>query len=183
MKNSGSQKISDRYATALFEVASAAKATDSVEKDLLAIQKMLAESADFRAFLRNPLLTRDAQGEIAAALLAKIGVNKVTAQFISLLSSHKRLELLAEMIAVFLKKCAEARGEIDAEIVSVSAIDAKAQSTISDALGKIYGKKVTIKTREDKNLLGGMVLNIGSKQLDGSLAGKLNRLRQSLKAA
>lgn len=183
MKNSGSQKISDRYATALFSVAGASKLVDAVEKDLKNIQETLLSSEDFCYFLNNPLLNRDAKRKIISALLEKVGVDKLTNQFISLLAAHKRLELLAEIIAIYLKKCASARGEIAAEVISAKAIEAKAEKEIADALGKIYGKKITIKTRTDESLLGGMVVNIGSKQLDGSLAGKLNRLKQSLKAA
>lgn len=183
MKNTGSRKISERYVSALFDVALASSALAPVEKDLSALSDLIKENVDFRAFLHNPLLTRDAQNAIAANLMQKIGVHTLTAQFIALLARHKRLNILSEMIVIFLEKAATARGELAAELIVAKAVSAKESNAIAESLGKAYNKKINLSVREDPALLGGTIINVGSHQLDSSLAGKLNRLKIALHAA
>lgn len=181
MKNSGSRKISERYVSAVFDVALANNNVPSIEKDLSAIAGIIKESADFQDFLHNPLLTREAQGKIAANLMQKIGVNQLTSQFIGLLAHNKRLDLLAEIIEIFLEKAASARGELSAELVVAQPVSQKESAQVAQSLGKAYNKKINLTVRENPEILGGTIINVGSLQLDSSLAGKLNRLRQELK--
>ncbi len=183
MKNSGSRKISERYVSALFDVALAAGALSPVEKDLLELADLIKENADFREFLHNPLLTREAQAIISGNLMQKIGVNELTAQFIALLARHKRLDILPEIIKIFLEKAAFSRGELAAELVVAGGISDKESSKIEQSLSKAVGKKINLSVREDPALLGGTIINVGSLQLDGSLAGKLNRLATILRVA
>ena len=183
MKNSGSKKIAERYVTALFEVAVAANSLPAVEKDLLAIENSLESNADFRAFLHNPLLNREAKAKIAETILKSLGANKVTSQFIALLAAHNRLNLLPEMIVLFLEKAASARGELAAELVVARAISDAETGAIAEKLGKAYNKKINLQVSEDASLIGGSIINIASLRLDGSISGKLSRLRQELKAA
>lgn len=183
VKNSGSKKIAERYVSALFDVAVDAGVLEAVEKDLQAIASILENNADFRAFIINPLLTRNAQEQVAAAVLSRLNVNKITAQFIALLARAKRLDILGEMIALFLEAVASARGEMAAELVSAKPVSGAESKKIAEKLGAAYNKKITLTTRADASLLGGVIINVGSVQLDGSLAGKLNRLKTALRAA
>lgn len=183
MKNSGSKKISQRYVSAIFDVAVQNNALAAVEKDLLGLADLIKENADFRDFLHNPLLTRSAQATIAEKLLKKIGVHTLTAGFIALLAHNKRLDILSEIIAIFLEKTATSRGEMAAELVTARALSAKESEAIAQSLGKAYNKKIKLSVREDPALLGGTIINIGSQRLDSSLAGKLDRLKIALHAA
>ena len=183
MKNAGSKKIAERYVNAGFEVANKSGALAAVEKDLLVLADLIKENADFRAFLCNPLLGRAAKSEIAIDILKKLNSQPFTAQFIDLLASNKRLDILSEVISQFLEKISASRGEMSAELVSAKPVSTKEAALVADSLGKVYSKKINLKVREDLSLLGGTIVKIGSKQLDSSLAGKLSRLKQSLKAA
>jgi F-type H+-transporting ATPase subunit delta len=183
MKTSGSKKISERYVTALFEVAQQAGALSVVEKDLSAIAALLKASADFRAFLHNPLLSRSAHEKVAGEVLKHIGTNKVTNHFISLLARHKRLEFLPEIIELFLKKAASMRGELAAELITAKPVSKDSAIAVANALSTAYNKKIALTTHENPAILGGAIINIGSLQLDGSLAGKLNRLKTALHTA
>jgi F-type H+-transporting ATPase subunit delta len=182
VKNSGAEKIAERYVDALFAAIHSPGSLALVEKDLVELAGLIKENADFRAFLTNPLLTREAQDTIISNLMEKLSVQQTTGQFTSLLARHKRLNILPEIIDTFLKKAADARGEISAELVTAREVSAKQAETIAQSLGKAYGKKVNLSTREDPSLLGGSVINIGSLQLDSSIAGKLNRLKTELHA-
>lgn len=183
MKNSGSRKISERYVSAVFDVAVANNNVSAIEKDLLEIGSLIRETPDFQDFLHNPLLTREAQGKIAAILMQKIGVSPLTAQFIALLAHNKRLNLLPEMIEIFMERAATSRGELAAELVVAQKVSDKESAEVAQSLSKAVGKKINLSVREDPEILGGTIINVGSLQLDSSLAGKLDRLKLALKAA
>lgn len=183
MKTSGSKRIAERYVRALFEVAESASVLAPVEKDMTALGKLLSENAEFRQFLINPLVPRDHQADTMLAVLAKVHAQPVTCQFIAMLSRQKRLDVLPEVVALFAEWAAEARGELKAEVISATPLKAKDIAMIGERLGAAYKKKVTLDVREDPELLGGIVVKIGSVQLDSSLAGKMRRLKISLQAA
>jgi F-type H+-transporting ATPase subunit delta len=183
MKTTGAKRIASRYVKALFDVAQAASAVEAVEKDLAALGDSLKESEDFQHFLTNPLLSRQAQADVMKAMLAKMKAHKVTQPFMAALAQHRRLPILLEIIELFADAAQAARGEMKAELIAAATLKPKEISMVSERLGKIYGKKVNLGVRQDKNLLGGVMIKVGSVQLDGSLAGKLDRLGLALKTA
>ena len=183
MKISGSKRIAIRYVRALFEVVAAEKVTDQVEKDLLSLGAACKESEEFRHFLSNPLLSHEVRAQTMLAILAKMNVHQLTRQFIGMLIRQKRLAILPDIIELFAEWASSARGELKGEIIAAGALKPKDIQTISDALGKAYNRKMLLSLKEQPELLGGVVVKIGSLQLDSSLAGKLNRLKVKLKVA
>lgn len=181
MKNS--KKIAERYAVALFDVSTPANALVPVENDLKNLANLLDGSAEFAAAVRNPLLTRAQVAKIAESVLDSISAHEITKKFIKLLAAQKRLGLLKEIYELFAEKSAALRGEVSAELVVAKKISDTGREKIATALGKTYNKKVNLSVREDAGIIGGTVVRIGSLRLDGSIAGKLNRLKQMLKAA
>lgn len=168
---------------ALFDIAAQGKTRDQVEKDLGVLATLTIESKPFSDLLTNPLLTRDEQAQALEPVLTSIKAHEVTKRFVALLAVRKRLPLLPEVAEIFARRVAEARGEIKAEVISAKPLSLKDVAVITENLSKAYGKKVTVETGKNPDLLGGMVIRIGSKQLDASFAGKLNRLKHKLKAA
>jgi len=183
VKTSGLRKLSERYVKALFDVAAEAKAVAEVEKDLLALAKVARGSKEFAGFLTNPLLSREQQASLMEAMLSNIGAHAITQKFAGLLARQKRLPALCEIAELFSEAAAKSRGEISAEIISANELKVAEANAIADKLSKAYGQKITVKTRVNPELLGGLVVRIGSKQFDGSVSGKLQRLKNSLKVA
>lgn len=183
MATTGSKRIAERYVKALFDVAGAGKALPQVEKDLNALAAAIEASEDLRAFIGNPLLGRDQQATAMQAVLERLKANKLTIDFIGALARAKRLPLLPEIAALFTQWAENTRGEITAEVVVASPLSDKDAASLADRLSKAAGKKINLQLRQDPSLLGGMIVKIGSQQLDSSLAGKLDRLKLALKAA
>lgn len=181
MKSSGSRQIAERYVTALFDVS--AKDRAKVERDLSTLHMILAESEELQNLLSNPLLSREQQAKAMESVLKAIKSHAVTKQFITLLARQKRLALLPEIIVLFARRMSEARGEMKAELVSAAPLKKQDAEAISDRLSQAYGKKVVLELRQDPELLGGIVVKVGSVQLDASLSGKLRRLGHKLRAA
>lgn len=183
MKNLASQKLAQRYADALFAVASEASVLPSVEADLKALAEAAEQSADFAGFLYNPLLTRSQSAEVVGAVLKGCGAHELTQKFMYLLAQQKRLPALPVIAQCFAKMTMSARGEMAADLISASELKQKDVDSIADKLTKAYGKKITTETSIDPELLGGVIVRIGSAQLDSSVSGKLQRLKNTLSAA
>ncbi|MBY0406957.1 MAG: ATP synthase F1 subunit delta [Rickettsiales bacterium] len=183
MKISGSKRIAERYVKALFDVAAQAKAIEAVEKDLDSLGHIIGTSAEFRHFLTNPLITPHMRGQAMLAILDKLSASQLTRQFIGMVLQQKRMGALPEIINEFARAAAASRGELAAEIVSASPMSATEVKQVETRLSKAYGRTLRLEVKQDPSLLGGVILRIGSQQLDSSLAGKMRRLQQSLKAA
>ena len=115
-------------------------------------------------------------------MLAKISAADVTKKFMKLLISQKRLAVLPDIMPMFAEWVAAARGELPVEVFSAQPLKLPETKYISDRLKAAYGKEISIKAHTDASLLGGVIIKIGSVQLDGSLAGKLRRLKLALPA-
>lgn len=183
MKLSGSKRIAARYVRALFDIAHKDKALNEVEKDMLTLGKALETTPSFRHFLDNPLLSRESQAQIMTALLNNVGAHKLTQQFMALLARRRRLAVLPDIMKQFCDMVAQQRGEMKAELVAATKLTPQEIALVKERIGKIYKKDIVLHVRQEPELLGGIVINIGSLRLDGSLSGKLKRLQIGLKAA
>lgn len=183
MKNTASRKIAQRYVKALFSSASEQHAVAAVEKDMASLMAAMAESPELRMLMESPLMSAAGQKSALELLLRKMGAHALTAQFVALLADKKRLGILSAAAGLFADMASQSRGEIKAEMITAGKASKEEIAQTSARLGEMYGKKVILSVKQDPSLLGGVIIRIGSTQLDGSLAGKLERLGQKLKAA
>ncbi|MEM8937412.1 MAG: F0F1 ATP synthase subunit delta [Pseudomonadota bacterium] len=175
--------VAGRYATALFELAKESNAVDAVEADLSALSAAMDGSPELRAFIKSPVYNRDDQLRAITAIAERAGSSALTSNFLKLLAKNGRLFSLPDVIKTFAALAAEDRGEAPAEAVSATAMTADQVSALRQELEAMVGKRVTLETRVDPDLLGGLVVKVGSKMVDASLRTKLNRLKSELKEA
>ncbi len=175
--------VAGRYAAALFGLAQEAGALEVVEADLAALGVAIAGSDDLRGFLRSPVYGRDDQKNAIAALAKKASFNELTSNFVALVAQNRRLFALEDMTSAFAVLAAQHRGEVSAEVVSAAALDADQAKALRHEIEAMVGKAVKLETRVDPDLLGGLVVKIGSQMIDASLKTKLNRLKTVMKEA
>jgi F-type H+-transporting ATPase subunit delta len=173
--------IAGRYATALFELANEQKALDEVQADLATIMAMLDESADLEAVVRSPVLGRDEQARAMDAVLEAGGVGRMVRNFTGVVAQNRRLFALRGMIRAYNALLAQHRGEVAATVTSAVALTDEQRDKLAAALKQAVGRDVNIETSVDENLIGGMVVRVGSRMVDFSLATKLASLRLSMK--
>lgn len=183
MENSGGIKASlqGRYASALFDLASENGTVSAVETDLEKIGEAIKESGDFAALIRNPQVSRDAAGKAVEAVAVVLGVSPLTKNFLGVLAANRRLSALPEIIRAFAAIAAAQRGEASAEVTSAHALSDDQIDQLRQKLEAREGRKVKIKTSVDPELLGGLVVTIGSKRIDSSIRTRLNSLAQAMK--
>ncbi|MCR2833290.1 F0F1 ATP synthase subunit delta [Parerythrobacter lacustris] len=174
--------LSGRYASALFDLASEAGTVSAVEADLDTLASALAESGELRDVTTNPELSRSAQGAAIAAVAAHLGLSALTKNFLGVLAQNRRLGHLGDMIRAFRSIAAAQRGEVTAEVASAHALSDAQLETLKAKLTAREGRTVKLNSTVDPDLLGGLVVTIGSKRIDGSIRTRLNSLAQSMKA-
>jgi F-type H+-transporting ATPase subunit delta len=173
--------MAGRYAAALFELAKEEKQLPQVETDLKSFQGMLDASEDLRRLVRSPVISAEDQGKALSAILGKAGFSGLTANFFKLIARNRRLFAAADMIGNFRALLARERGEVAADVASAHALTAAQVEALKDALRLQVGKDVQINTRVDPNLLGGLVVKMGSRMIDSSLRTKLDNLKVAMK--
>jgi len=173
--------IAARYAKAVFELAKEDKAVAKVETDLDALEAALADSADFRALISSPVYSRDEQAGAIAALAKKMGLSTIVSNVLALMSNKRRLHILPQLVQALRAAIAEDKGEITAEVTSAKALTKTQADKLAKALASSVGKSVKISATVDEKLIGGLVVKMGSKMIDTSIASKLNSLQNAMK--
>lgn len=173
--------LGERYAAAFYELADEGKALDKAAQDLRDLAQMIGQSADLARLIRSPVLDRADQGRAMQAVLDKMGADALTQKFIGLVARNRRLFALPAMIQAFLATLAHRRGEVAAQVTAATQLTPAQVDAVTAALRQAMGSKVTVETRVDASLLGGMVVRVGSRMVDSSLKTKLQRLELAMK--
>ena len=177
----GVASLAERYAAALFELADEQHELDTVAGDLRELRTMLHESTDLGRLLRSPVLSREDQAKAIAALGERAGLSRLTRDFLAVVAGNRRLFAVPAMIEAFLNQLAERRGEITAEVTTAQPLNDTQQNTLGEQLRRAVGRRVTIDVKVDPSLLGGMIVKVGSRMIDGSLKSRLHRLQLAMK--
>jgi len=173
--------LAGRYASALFELASEAGFVTAVESDLETLAEALRESAELRALIRNPEVSREALGRVLAGLGDALTLSDLTRSFLGVLAQNRRVAELPATIRAFQAIAAAQRGEIGAEVASAHPLTDDQLKALEHKLRAREGRTVKLRTRVDPDLLGGLVVTIGSQRIDSSIRSRLNSLAQAMK--
>ena len=173
--------LAGRYATALFELARDEKKIDSVESSLDKLSAALDQSDDFRTLTTSPLLSRADAGKGVAAAAAAMKLDPLTANFLGVLAGNRRLAQLPQVIRAFRTLAARHRGEATAEVISAHPLDDDQVAALKAQLKKRVGRDVTLDLNVDPDILGGLVVKIGSQMIDSSIRTRLNTLAHAMK--
>ncbi len=173
--------LAGRYASALFDLAVEAGTVSAVESDLDKLEQALGESADLRALIRNPEVSRGQMGKVMAALGQPLGLSELAQHFLGVLSANRRMGELPAVIRAFRAIASAQRGEVNAEVASAHPLTDEQLSTLEQKLRAREGRTVKLRSRVDPDLLGGLVVTIGSRRIDSSIRTRLNSLAQAMK--
>jgi F-type H+-transporting ATPase subunit delta len=182
VSNSATSGVAGRYASALFELADNAKSLDSVAQDLTTLRTLIAESADLARLIASPVIGRALQGKALLAVFDAAGIKGLTRSFVGTVCANGRSRDLPGMATAFLAELARRRGETTAEVTSAVPLAPAQVQQLGDALRSVLGgAKVAIDQKVDPDILGGIVVKVGSRLFDSSIRSKLARLQLAMK--
>jgi F-type H+-transporting ATPase subunit delta len=176
--------LANRYASALVDVVSRTPVPgpEKTAAELAAFLAAFHASLDLRNVLLSPAVAPDKKKAVILALGARIGLSGTTANFLRVVTDHRRLGLLDEMLAAFQALLDERHGILRADVASAQPVQEDLQSALAAGLSRVTGKQVRPRFTVDPALLGGVVARIGSTIYDGSVRGRLHVLGRRLAA-
>ncbi len=174
--------VAGRYASALFSLARDANDTEGIASALASFDRMIAESPDLQRLVRSPVFSAAEQLKALDALLDKAGVTGIAANFIKLVAAKRRLFAIRDMIAQYGKLFDAFRGVTRAEVTSAAPLSQANVAALKESLRAVSGgRQVDLTARVDPSIIGGLVVKLGSRMVDGSLKTKLNAIRTRMK--
>lgn len=176
-----SANIAGRYAQAVFDIARQDNAVDALAREVESLSAVLNESADLRAMLASPVLSRDDQGRAIGAIAERMGLGPTLRNTLALMAENRRLFALPQLVARLGELIAEARGEVTADVVSAQPLTDEQAQRLTRTLAEKSGKTVKLNARVDEGLIGGMIVKLGSRMIDTSIRSKLASLQNVMK--
>ena len=175
--------VAQRYAAALFDLARDEGALDAVAGDLANFRALLDESEDLMRLVRSPAFSSDEQTRAVTAVLDKAGIGGLAANLIKVAAANRRLFAVPDMIVAYRQMLSRERGEIFATVTSAEPLSDAQVDTLKSALKDAMGKDVLLDQKVDDALIGGLIVQVGSRMIDTSLRTKLNAMKYAMKEA
>ncbi len=174
--------VSGRYASALFALAQERVETAAVAEALKKLDDLIALSPDLERLVRSPVFSAHDQRKAFDAILTQEGIAGTAANFVRLVTTKRRLFFLRPMIADYLKLYDASRGLTHAEVTSASALSDENLAALKDQLkGASGGRDIQLDVKVDPSIIGGLIVKLASRMVDGSLRTKLNAIRLAMK--
>ena len=171
--------VADKYSSAMLELAQEQGNLVTTEENLLYVASVLNEQPELVGFINNPIVEADAK----ISLLGKVfgtAVEKTVLHFMYVMVKRGRYRYLQDTIRAFIKKSREARGILEATVTVAEPITADVEASVQAKLRDVTGKDVILSVRQDPSIMGGIVIQVGDKRIDGSVARRLEELEKSL---
>jgi F-type H+-transporting ATPase subunit delta len=173
--------LAARYADALFGLARDEGRLDAVAASIDTLDRLLGETPDLARLIASPLVSRrDAERAMLAASDAA-GVDPLTRGAVGVLARGRRLPQLPAVIRAFRARAAAARGEATATVTSAHPLTDEQAARLTATIARAEGRAITLERRVDPALLGGLVVQIGSRRIDSSIKTKLAALSAAMK--
>ena len=176
--------MAGRYASALFGLAREQGALDKAAGDLKTFAGLMQSSPDLTRLVKSPAFTAENQVKGLTPVLARAGIDGLAERFIKLVASKRRLFAIERMIEDFGRLLDHDRGVVRAEVTVAEPLNDRRREELRQALQEASGGNVVeIAVKVDPAIIGGLVVKLGSRMVDGSLKTKLNTIRTRMKEA
>ena len=175
--------ISDRYASALYDLAFENKVIEPILENLETLQDIINKNKELQLLIKSPLIDSNDKLEILLKILTSENLNELSSTFLKVISNNKRFASLSSIISQFVNINAQKRGDVLADVTSADDLSDDQRINIKQQLKTILSNKLSLNFKVDKKIIGGLIIKVGSKMIDTSLANKINKLKIVMKGA
>ncbi len=177
------QSAARQYAHALFQVAERQQREDVIGRDLADFARLVASHPELRNVFETPAVApRKKRALVDALIAAAPGLSPEVARLLGFLADRDRLMLIADIADAYDARAMAASRRVAAEVTTAAPLRPEHEASLARALGQATGQNVSLTTRVDPALVGGLVAKVGSLVIDGSVVRQIERLRQRLLA-
>ena len=180
-KNKGfSDTSANRYSLALYELAEENNVLDEVEKHSSSIIQLISSSDDFNSLIKNPTNKIDDQLNAILKISKNYKLNHLLTKFLSFLISKRRFFYVKNILKNFMETCSKKRGEVKAELTASKKLTENEIHKIKEDLTKNFSSKIKLNYKYDPNLIGGLIVQVGSTMVDTSIKNKLQQIENRM---
>lgn len=169
--------VASRYAKSLLDLAQEQGQLDAVKAEIESVISVLKSNAELLAVLKNPIISGDKKRNILAALFDG-KVNPIILSFFYILVNKGRAAILLDIAQEFIRTYNEAKGIVKASVTSATALSERNLAELKQIIAEEIKATVVLKNVVDPSLIGGFVVRVGDRQIDASIAGRLNKLEK-----
>jgi F-type H+-transporting ATPase subunit delta len=180
--------VAGRYAQALFDIASEEKTlpkyksmVDRIEEELKAVKDILDQNVELQRLLYHPQITAAAKKELLDQLF-KGKISEVTGNFLALLVDRRRETYFNDIVEEFVALANAQRGIMEAKVTTAVELNDTEKGELSSIMARLTGKKVQTSYAVDPSIIGGVIVRMGDKIIDGSIKTRLSTMKDRLKA-
>ena len=179
-KSTFSNTTSKSYALALYELAKENSELNKVEDGMDGIRILLSKSSDFREMILNPTITKEEKNKVMIKIVDQYSFCQTLEKFLSFLTIKNRLFFLNQIIDSFLDLISNSKRELKAKLLSSKELSKTELEKIRNELSKDFQSPIKIDYEHDPDLIGGLVIQVGSVMVDTSIKSKLRQLQKSM---
>jgi F-type H+-transporting ATPase subunit delta len=148
--------------------------------ELRSVEALLRENDSLRRVMENPAIPGDRKRAVLDAIAKRVNMTRQVRNFIAIVTDHRRLPLLAEILQHLEQELNDRMGIANAEVASARTLGEGERKLLESEIAKLTGKQVRARYRQDSSLLGGALVKVGSTIYDGSVSEQLERIREQL---
>ena len=179
-KSTFSNSTAKSYALALYELSKENSELDKVESGMKSLKKLLSDSLDFKEMIMSPTVTKEDKRNVIFIIADKNQFSETLKKFLGFVAIKNRLFFLSKIIDSFLNLISDTKGELKAKLVSSKRLSEEEKKNIQNELSKDFKSKLNIDYTYDPNLIGGLIIQVGSVMVDTSIKTKLKKLERNM---
>ena len=180
LKSTFLNSTSKSYALALYELAKENSELNKVENGMNDFKTLLSKSSDFKEMILNPTVTKEEKNKVIIEMVNQYNFCQTLKKFLSFLTSKNRLFFLNQIIDSFSDLVSSGKGELKAKLLSSKELSKAELEKICSELSKDFQSPIKIDYKHDPDLIGGLVIQVGSVMVDTSIKSKLRQLQKSM---
>lgn len=169
-----------RYAKSIFQLASEKNILSEIENNFSQLNLLMQDSVEFKKFVVNPTIQKQARLKIIESLAGKLNFNKIFINFLKLINEKGRFFFLEKIIKDFFSILSISKGEVVADLIIANEITEDKKNEIKKELSQLYKKDIKLNFSIDESLISGSILKVGSKMIDNSAKSKFNRILNNI---
>ena len=168
------------YARAIFEVTASPEAANALRAELEKFEQIRQSSDELQQLYANPGIDFDRKSGVTHALAGKLALSDLAGKVLDVLTRNHRMNDLRAIVDALAEMVRQATGTVAADVRSAQPLSNQDVAELRKTLEKKFGRRVEVQVTTDPSLLGGFVAKVGSEVYDASVAGKINKFRESL---
>ena len=173
-----SNETSERYALALFELATENSEIEDIEKNIILLHEICSKNQEFSNFLKNPTYQLEVQSKIISEISKIMRLNKTLNNFLQLIINKRRIYFLDKILETFIKLSSKRKGKIEAILTSSKDLSRDEKNKINEDISKAIKSNIDFIYKIDKSLISGVKIQVGSLLIDTSVSNKLKKIKQ-----